>query len=150
MPEPEEKDRRLWAKIDVDYFDNPKIDELSDAAQLLHLGLILKAKKQQKGGVLSARLCKARGDGALRELVDCNLVHKIDARSYQLHDYGKHQTDNEKLSKTRSEVGKRGAHVTNHEKRQIYVESCLHCQDAAVANESWLKHAGLGPDEPQF
>ena len=35
--EPEEKDRRLWAKIDVDYFDNLKIDELSDTAPLLLL-----------------------------------------------------------------------------------------------------------------
>lgn len=150
MPEPEEKDRRLWAKIDVDYFDNPKIDELSDAGQLLHVGLILKAKKQQKGGVLSARLCKARGEAALKELLEGDLLHKIDARSYQLHDYVKHQTDNEKLSKTRSEVGKRGAHVTNHEKRQIYVESCLHCQQAAVDGESWLKQAELGPNEAPF
>jgi hypothetical protein len=144
MPEPEEKDRRLWAKLDVDYFDNPKIDELSDAAQLLHVGLILKAKKQQKGGVLSARLCKARGDAALRELLDGNLIHKIDARSYQLHDYVKHQTDNEKLSKTRSDVGRFGAHKTNHEKRLKYVEKCEHCQQAAVDGEKWLKDAELG------
>lgn len=144
MAEPDEKDRRLWAKIDVDYFDNAKIDELSDAAQLLHLSLILKAKKQGKGGVLSARTCKARGDGALKELVEGGLIHKMDARNYQLHDYGKHQTDSEKLSTTRSIIGKRGAHVTNHEKRSVYVEKCEHCQQAAVDGESWLKHAELG------
>jgi len=141
MPEPEEKDRRLWAKLDVDYFDNPKIDELSDAAQLLHVGLILKAKKQQKGGVLSSRLCKARGEAALRELLDGNLIHKIDARSYRLHDYVKHQTDNEKLSKTRADIGRFGAHKTNHEKRLKYVDACEHCQQAAVNGESWLKDA---------
>lgn len=144
MPEPEEKDRRLWAKLDVDYFDNPKIDELSDSAQLLHVGLILKAKKQQKGGVLSARLCKARGDGALRELIAGDLLHKIDARSYQLHDYRKHQSDSADLSEKRSQIGRRGAHVTNHEKRGIYVEKCEHCQQAAADGEKWLKHAELG------
>lgn len=144
MPEPEEKDRRLWAKIDVDYFDNRKIDELSDAAQLLHLSLILKAKKQQKGGVMSARTCKARGDAALRELVDGDLIHKIDARTYQLHDYGKHQSDAVDLSEKRSRVGRRGAHVTNHEKRRIYVDKCEHCQQAAVDGEKWLKDAELG------
>jgi len=144
MAEPEEKDRRLWAKIDVDYFDNGKIDGLSDSAILLHLGLILKAKKQQKGGVLSARTCKARGDAVLKELMDGDLLHKIDARSYQLHDYKKHQTDTDELSEKRAKVGRRGAHVTNHEKRGIYVEMCEHCQDAAVANESWLKQAELG------
>ena len=141
--EPEEKDRRLWAKVDVDYFDNPKIDELSDAAQLLHLGLILKAKKQQKGGILSTRLCKARGDAALRELVDGGLIHKVDARSYRLHDYSKHQTDSVELSKKRADVGRFGAHKTNHEKRFRYVEECEHCQNAAVAGEEWLKHAEL-------
>lgn len=144
MPEPEEKDRRLWAKVDVDYFDNPKIDELSDSAQLLHLSLILKAKKQQKGGVMSTRTCKARGDGPLRELVDGGLIHKVDARTYQLHDYGKHQTDAVELSEKRAKVGRRGAHVTNHEKRHIYVESCEHCQQAAVDGEKWLKDAELG------
>lgn len=142
--EPEEKDRRLWAKIDVDYFDNAKIDTLSDSAQLLHLGLILKAKKQQKGGVMSARTCKARGDAALKELVDGGLIHKVDARTYQLHDYGKHQVDAVELSEKRAKVGRRGAHVTNHEKRRIYVEACDHCQQAAVDGEEWLKHAELG------
>lgn len=141
--EPEEKDKRLWAKVDVDYFDNPKIDELSDAAQLLHLGLILKAKKQGKGGVLSARLCKARGDAALRELLDGDLLHKVDARTYQLHDYVKHQTDNIELSKKRADVGRFGAHRTNHEKRFKYVDACEHCQNAAVNGEEWLKHAEL-------
>lgn len=144
MPEPEEKDRRLWAKVDVDYFDNPKIDELSDSAQLLHLSLILKAKKQQKGGVMSTRTCKARGDGPLRELVDGGLIHKVDARTYQLHDYGKHQTDAVDLSEKRAKVGRRGAHVTNHEKRRMYVEACEHCQQAAVDGEKWLKDAELG------
>lgn len=142
--EPEDKDRRLWAKIDVDYFDNAKIDTLSDSAQLLHLGLILKAKKQGKGGVMSARTCKARGDGPLKELVDGGLIHKVDARTYQLHDYGKHQTDTAELSEKRAKVGRRGAHVTNHEKRRVYVEACEHCQQAAVDGESWLKHAELG------
>lgn len=142
--EPEEKDRRLWAKLDVDYLDNPKIDELSDSAIILHLGLILKAKKQQKGGVMSTRTCKARGDGALRELVDGDLIHKIDARTYQLHDYGKHQSDAVDLSEKRSIIGRRGAHVTNHEKRRIYVEKCEHCQQSAVDGEKWLKDADLG------
>lgn len=144
MSEPEEKDRRFWAKIDVDYFDNPKIDELSDDGQLLHLGLILKAKKQQKAGVLSSRLCKARGDAALKELLAGGLIHKLDARTYQLHDYSKHQSDDPGLSEKRSKVGQKGAHKTNHEKRRKYVENCGHCQKAAVDGEEWLKDAELG------
>jgi len=144
MADPEEKDRRFWAKLDVDYFDNPKIDALSDAAQLLHVGLILKAKKQQKGGIISTRLCKARGDAALKELIDGDLLHKIDARTYQLHDYQKHQTDAADLSEKRANIGRRGAHVTNHEKRLKYVDACEHCQKAATEGEKWLKDAELG------
>ena len=141
--EPEDRDRRIWAKIDVDYFDNPKIDALSDAAQLLHMSLILKAKKQRLGGVLSARTCKVRGDSPLRELVDGDLLHKIDARSYQLHDYGKHQTDEAELSRKRTASGGRGGHVKNHVNRVRYSEDCEHCQKDAADDADWLKKPGL-------
>lgn len=84
MPEPEEKDRRLWAKIDVDYFDNAKIDELSDSAQLLHLGLILKAKNAAGG--LTVEQCAARGESALWELFEAGLIQDAGPGRYTLID----------------------------------------------------------------
>lgn len=80
-----------------------------------------------------------RRRGTPRELVDSDLVHKIDARPYHLHDYGKHQSDAVDLSQKRAKVGRRGAHVTNHEKRAIYVDKCEHCHQAAVDGESGSK-----------
>lgn len=138
-------DPRLWAKISVDYFDNPKIEALSDAAQLLHLSLILKAKAQQTGGVLTVRACKARGDRAFRELVKAGLLEDVGERSYRIHDYEKHQNDHgaEEISVKRAAAGGRGAHTTNHVKRLVYDESCPHCQRDSVDGADWLRHPDL-------
>lgn len=138
-------DRRLWAKISVDYFDNPKIEALSDTAQLLHLGLILKSKAQRTSGVVALRACKGRGDKAFRELVKAGLLEKADDRTYRIHDYEKHQNDQakEEISVKRAAAGGRGAHTTNHVKRLVYVESCSHCQQDSVDGADWLKHPDL-------
>ena len=136
----------LWAKLDVDYLDNPKIEALSDAGLRLHLSLILKAKKQGLAGVLAANACTRYGDAALKELLDGGLLHRIDAKRYQLHDYGDHQTDPEKDAQTsqhRSEAGSRGGHTKNHARRFIYDEGCDHCQDDAARSEDWLKDPRL-------
>lgn len=135
-------ERDIWAKLSVNYFDHPKIDALTDPAQLLHVSLILLAKKQQLGGVLSARACKKRGDGPLKELVDVGLLHKIDARSYQLHDYQKHQSDQD-ISEKRAKNGARGGHTKNHVNRGRYDEGCEHCQNDAANGEAWLQKPGL-------
>lgn len=135
-------ERDIWAKVSVNYFDHPKIDALTDPAQLLHLSLILLAKKQQLNGILSARACKKRGEPALKELLEEGLLHKIDAKSYRLHDYEKHQTDQE-ISDKRAKFGSRGGHTKNHVNRGRYQESCEHCQADAAEGQSWLKNPGL-------
>lgn len=139
------KDPRIWAKISVDYFDNPKIDVLSDTAQLLHLSLILRAKQQRLGGKLSARSCEARGRAALKELVDGGLLIKAEARTYKLHDYEKHQTevDPQRLSEERSKAGSRGGHTKNHARRFVYDEMCEHCQSDFNRSEEWLQDPRL-------
>ncbi|SEB29086.1 hypothetical protein SAMN04489745_0047 [Arthrobacter woluwensis] len=76
-------DKRLWAKVSVDYFDNPKIEFLTDSAQLLHLQLILKAKAQGRGGMLAERACKVRGAAPFKELVDAGLLDRKGLRSGQ-------------------------------------------------------------------
>ena len=137
MDEPD-KDGRLWIKLSLDYFDNPKIDALSDTAQLLHLQLLLRTARQLKDGDVSVRAAKARGDAAFKELVAGGLLIKVDARTYRIHDYAKHQT----LSKTiqaRKAAGGRGGHTKNHANRFIYDDSCSHCQDDAAGDMEWLK-----------
>lgn len=85
------KDARPWVKLSLDYFDNPKIDGLSDTAQLLHLQLILRTARQQMDGEVSARAAKSRGETAFKELVSAGLLDKVDPRTYRIHDYLKHQ-----------------------------------------------------------
>ena len=134
----QDKDARLWIKLSLDYFDNPKIDALSDTAQLLHLQLLLRTARQLKDGEVSVRAAKARGEAAFKELVTGGLLDKVDARTYRIHDYAKHQT----LSKTiteRKRAGGRGGHVKNHVKRFIYDDACTHCQDDAAGALEWLK-----------
>lgn len=132
------KDARPWVKLSLDYFDNPKIDGLSDTAQLLHLQLILRTARQQMDGEVSARAAKSRGEAAFKELVSAGLLDKVDARTYRIHDYLKHQT----LSKTieqRKRAGGRGGHSKNHVKRFIYDDACSFCQDDAAGALEWLK-----------
>jgi DNA-directed RNA polymerase subunit RPC12/RpoP len=83
-----EKDERPFIKITLDYLDNPKIDALSDSGIILHLSLILKAGHQQRDGLVSSRLCVARGAGPLEELVTGGLLARIDELTYQLLDIG--------------------------------------------------------------
>lgn len=132
------QDERPWIKLSLDYFDNPKIDALSDTAQLLHLQLMLRTARQQKDGEVSLRAAKARGDAGFKELVAAGLLVKVDARTYRVHDYEKHQTL-ARIITERKRAGGRGGHVKNHVKRFIYDESCGFCQDDAAGNEDWLK-----------
>lgn len=132
----------LWAKLDVDYLDNPKIEALSDAGLRLHLSLILKAKKQGLGGVLAASACGRYGPEALQEILDGGLLHRLDGKRYQLHDYDDHQTDPEKdakLVQERSQAGARGGHMKNHARRHLYDEACDHCQTDAAHDAEWLR-----------
>lgn len=134
----QDKDARPWIKLSLDYFENPKIDALSDTAQLLHLQLMLRTARQQKDGEVALRAAKARGESAFKELVAGGLLDKVDARTYRIHDYGKHQTL-KKIITERKRAGERGGHVKNHANRFIYDDLCSHCQDDAAGNLDWLK-----------
>lgn len=139
IPEP---DRRLWIKLSVDYFENAKIDALSDAAQLLHIGLIMRSFKQKKGGIVTTRACKMRGEGPFKELIAEELLIKVNSSTYRVHDYEKHQSSPD-IVEARKRAGGRGGHTKNHVNRYIYDENCSHCQDDAVGNEDWLRHPNV-------
>lgn len=137
-----EKDERPWIKLSLDYFENPKIDALSDSAQLLHLNLILRSARSHTDGEVTLRACKARGDGPFKELVASELIDKKDANTYLIHDYSKHQTLSEIIAK-RTVAGSRGGHGKNHANRHIFVESCEHCRNDVKDGLEWLKFKDL-------
>jgi hypothetical protein len=137
-----EKDERPWIKLSLDYFENPKIDALSDAGQLLHLNLILRSARNKTDGVVTLRACKGRGDAPFKELVRQGLLDKKDTQTYLIHDYEKHQTLSRIIAK-RTAAGSRGGHGKNHVLRHIFVESCEHCQFDVQNDEEWLHHEDL-------
>ena len=139
-----DRDARPWIKLSLDYFDNPKIDALSDNAQLLHLQLMLRTARQKKDGEVTVRAAKARGETAFKELVSAGLLIKEDPRTYRIHDYDKHQTL-KRIIDARSKAGGRGGHVKNHVKPFIYDDACQFCQDDAASNSDWLKDPQVVP-----
>ncbi|SEC53945.1 hypothetical protein [Arthrobacter woluwensis] len=138
-------DKRLWAKVSVDYFDNPKIEFLTDSAQLLHLQLILKAKAQGRGGMLAERACKVRGAAPFKELVDAGLLDRKGPQKWAIHDYEKHQTEPENLTENRASAGARGNHVRHHENKRVFDGACTHCKTAADKGEQWVTHPETVP-----
>lgn len=143
-----ERDERPWIKLSLDYFENPKIDILSDSAQLLHLSLILRSARQRTDGIVTARACQARGAAPFRELVKHGRLVKNSDGTYTIHDYVKHQTDADTIAakvRQRAVSGSRGGHKKNHENRFIFSVSCEHCQKAVQNGESWLEHAEPAP-----
>lgn len=145
-----DKDERPWIKLALDYFDNPKIDALSDTGQLLHIQLIMRAARMQSDGAVSARAGKARGDAAFKELVTGGLLVKVDATTYRIHDYLKHQTTAEKIAertKKKSSAGSLGGHKKNHENRHKFLDSCEHCRNDFQNGAEWLNHGDLEASE---
>jgi hypothetical protein len=69
-------------------------------------------------------------------------VKKLNPRTYELHDYVKHQTALGIIQK-RTAAGAKGGHKKNHEKRHYFVDTCEHCQNAFQGSEKWLEHPDL-------
>ena len=135
-------DQRPWIKLSIDYLDNPKIDSLSDEGILLHLALILKSAQQKTDGIVSSRTAGQRGKPVLKELIDAGLLVKVDAKTYRIHDYEKHQTG-ANIVKKRASAGAIGAHKTNHVLKQKFAANCEHCQKDKAEGATWLINTGV-------
>lgn len=138
------KDERPWIKLSIDYLDNPKIDALSDEGILLHLALLLRTAKTKKDGRISSRMAEQRGKAVLKELIDGGLLIKVDAKTYRIHDYEKHQTHS-KIITARSEAGAIGAHRRHHEKKGVFANDCELCKQDKAEGAEWLTNTGEPP-----
>lgn len=126
---PEHPDTRPWVKLSVDYFDNFKIQQLTNDGMLLHLYLIVQAGKNLSDGVVPKRTCQAFGPKPFRELLDAGLLREESRGRYEIHDYRKHQTSR---AKARGNPLK-GAHTVHHTKRGIIDANCDYCLAEAAA-----------------
>lgn len=135
-----------FVKLDVEYFDHPKIDPLSNDAKVLHMYLICRSGRLKSDGEVSASAAKSQGREALDELVQAGMLSTEDGKTYRVNDYLDYQTPKEQIeqkSNDRAAAGAKGGHSKNHVKKLLYDETCLYCQEAAVKSESWLKHPDL-------
>lgn len=119
-------DRRYFAKIDVGYFDNPKIAEVLDdhpRVAILHLRAILYCKQHETNGVFPVRLvcrlagaeqCSEHCSGHNAEQCSSCIAHelglfeRVDDRRSVVHDYLKHQ-DSAEVAKQRKDKAKLAA-----------------------------------------
>lgn len=109
------KDTRLFARIDLDYADHPKIDRLSDAAFRAHVEMILYARKYMTDGVIPKRFANRVATDSLSELLanDADSPSLIDLGdgTYLLHGYAdmnETRAEIERRSRANTENGRRG------------------------------------------
>lgn len=116
-------DKRYFAKVDVGYFDNPKVAPLMDdrpRVVMLHLRAILYCRQHLTDGRFPirqvARLACATACGSQCEShsgsqcdfcegVDAGLFVRIDDRTAEVHDYLEHQESARQVNR-RSDAGK--------------------------------------------
>lgn len=125
-------DRRPWVRLETGYFRNMKIVRLSDTAKVLHLTLITTAAEQKTDGILPVQVCKQKGPRPFKELVDNGLLVKA-GKDYAIHDYLKHQTPAEVISRKAA----KGAHTRWHEQKGTTDPDCHYCQENSLNAGPW-------------
>lgn len=109
------KDTRLFARLDLDYADHPKIGRLSDAAFRAHVEMILYARKYMTDGIIPQRVAKRFAGEPLSELLandtaNPSLIDLGDG-TYRLHgfsDMNETRAEIEHRSRVNAENGRRG------------------------------------------
>lgn len=109
------KDTRLFARLDLDYADHPKIGQLSDAAFRAHVEMILYARKYMTDGIIPQRVAKRFASEPLSELLandaaNPSLVDLGDG-TYRLHGYAdmnETRAEIQHRSRVNAENGRRG------------------------------------------
>ena len=105
------KDRRLYAKFDINMDDHPKILLLSDAAFRALFESTLYSRRQLSDGFLDDRIVSKRWGLDIANELSSNDAEKpswirVDG-GYQIHDFAEHQTTNADIQAKR-EAGRAG------------------------------------------
>lgn len=100
------KDTRLFARLDLDYADHPKIAGLSDAAFRAHVEMILYSRKYLTDGRVARRVANRFGSESVAELLSNDEENpsliELPSGDYLLHGY-------EDMQETKAEVARRSA-----------------------------------------
>ena len=129
------KDTRLFARLDLDYADHPKIVALSDSAFRAHIEMILYARKYMTDGYIPNRVANRVGFESVSELLTNDEANpslvKTEDGDYYLHGYADmNETKEEIESRTRrnAENGKRGGRPRKRKETQSVTESAPQSQ----------------------
>ena len=154
------KDTRLFARLDLDYADHPKIIVLSDAAFRAHIEMILYARKHMTDGRIPKQIAKRLGSDSLSELLandpeTPSLIENEDG-SYTLHGYSDmNETKAEITARSRAnaENGRRGGIARKRNAKQTASESLSEPPSENVAQtetetETELKDKAKVADAP--
>ena len=124
------KDTRLFARLDLDYADHPKIVALSDSAFRAHIEMILYARKYMTDGYIPNRVANRVGFESVTELLTNDEANpslvKTEDGDYYLHGYADmNETKAEIESRTRrnAENGRRGGRPRGSKKTQSVTDS---------------------------
>lgn len=120
------KDTRLFARLDLDYADHPKIIALSDSAFRAHIEMILYARKHMTDGKIPKQFAKRFASSSLSELLandeqTPSLLENEDG-SYFLHGYANmNETKAEITARSRAnaENGRRGGIAKKRNAKQV-------------------------------
>jgi hypothetical protein len=105
------KDRRLYAKFDINMDENPKILPLSDAAFRALVESTMYCRRQLTDGFIDSRVVSKRWSTDIAHELSTNDPEKpswikVDG-GYQIHDFGEHQTTTADIQAKR-DAGKAG------------------------------------------
>lgn len=107
-------DKRPFFKLDVGYFDNPKIQALMDdqpRAVLLHAKCIAYARQHLTDGIVPVRIAMRTVSASHEDriaLVAAGLLEDVDAANVRVHDYSEHNQTAAEVNR-RSQAGSVGA-----------------------------------------
>ncbi|WP_402843733.1 hypothetical protein [Microbacterium sp. GXS0129] len=109
------KDNRLFARLDLDYADHPKIAGLSDGAFRAHVEMILYSRRYLTDGRIPVRIANRFGIDVLEELTSNDETHPslviLPGGDYEIHDFADMQETKAEVEKKRqvnSENGRKG------------------------------------------
>lgn len=124
------KDKRLFARLDLDYADHPKIGGLSDAAFRAHVEMILYSRKYMTDGVIPKRVASRFATESLSELLandsESPSLIALGGGEYLLHGYADmNETRAEVEHRTRVNIenGRRGGLAKKRNAKQTATES---------------------------
>ena len=125
------KSSNLFAKLELDYADHPKIAPLSDAAFRLHIEMILYSRKYETDGIIKNRVANRMGlrwdTDVLTELAtnddDSPSLIKLENGDYLINGYEDVQETKAEIAERRAKNAQNGAKGGRPRKTQSVTES---------------------------